>query len=257
MAISKLLFTGLITLASALSIARRAYVPPPLPLNAPLSDLQSQPALDFDKDSCYHVAAIGPDGTFAEGMKPSGALSGGCRSESDLDNSNVYSRRRCNADWCVTMYDYYFEKDTSQTSGVGGHKHDWEHIAVWTRDGRIEYVAASAHGGYKVTQRDDVFFNSDQGGEHPLIVYHKDSVFTHAFRFANKKDVEKPENHKGVFWRGTLVGWEGFPEVGIREALVAHEWEGPAAMAISDENFAGEIQKAKPKGLVFDETRDF
>ncbi|KAK4446289.1 necrosis inducing protein-domain-containing protein [Podospora aff. communis PSN243] len=256
MTASKLLFAGLITLATALSITRRAYVPAPLPLNAPLSELNTQPSLDFDKDSCYNVAAIGPDGTFAEGMKPSGAFSGGCRDESDLDNSNVYSRSRCNGDWCVTIYDYYFEKDTSQTSGVGGHRHDWEHVAVWTNGGSIEYVATSAHGGYTVKSRKDVLFHGDQGGAHPLVVYHKDGGFTHAFRFANGKDVERPENHKGVFWRGALVGWEGYPD-GLRDQLVEYEWEGPAAMAITDEKFADEIKKAKPKGLVFDEERDF
>lgn len=32
------------------------------------------------------------------------------------------------------MYDYYFEKDTAveHVADVGGHRHDWEHIIVFT-----------------------------------------------------------------------------------------------------------------------------
>ncbi|KAK3343621.1 necrosis inducing protein [Lasiosphaeria hispida] len=171
----------------------------------------------------------GATATFAEGMEPKGSGQGGCRDEVDLDKANVYSRRHCSGDWCVAIYDYYFEKDVALSTDTGGHRHDWEHIAVWTRGSTVEYVAASAHGGYHVKSRKDVLFSYDQDGEHPLMVYHKDGASTHAFRFATAKDVAKVENRKGVFWRGILVGWEGFPNVGLRDALMGHNWGGGQA----------------------------
>lgn len=36
---------------------------------------------------------------------------GNCRDRSDLDNSQTYSREKCNNGWCAVMYASYFEKD--------------------------------------------------------------------------------------------------------------------------------------------------
>jgi hypothetical protein len=68
--------------------------------------------MDFDTDSCYNTPAIGPDGKVAEGLPhDSTGASKHCREPSNLGNSNVYSRARCNNGWCVYLYDYYFEKE--------------------------------------------------------------------------------------------------------------------------------------------------
>lgn len=91
-----------------------------------------QPAMDFDTDGCYNVPAIGADGRTSEGLDPRSGDSDGCRDPSDLANNNVYARQRCNNGWCAYIYDYYFEKDTA-FFGLGGHRHDWEHIAVWVQ----------------------------------------------------------------------------------------------------------------------------
>ena len=76
-------------------------------------------------------------------------------------------------------------------------------------------------------------------------MYHKDGVATHAFRFATQKDVDKPENHKGAFWRSPLVSWGMFPSTELRDKLTGHDW-GKASLAISDKNFAGNIGRALP-----------
>lgn len=255
----------LVPLAGAAAVPHiqaREYVPTKLTLSAPIEELRVQPAIDFDTDSCYNVAAIGADGTFAEGMPAKGQFEAGCRDEADMDNSNVYSRRRCNNGACVTIYDYYFEKDITLKTGTGGYRHDIEHVAVWTtsKNNKITYVATSAHGKYSVRDRKDVlFYNDNQGGEFPLVVYHKDGALTHTFRFASKGDVDRPENHKKVFWRSSLVGWKNYPTTQLRDSLMAHAWkdgkkDSPASFAIKDgdENFKKNIDVAKPKGLKFD-----
>ncbi|KAK8124106.1 hypothetical protein PG999_004024 [Apiospora kogelbergensis] len=64
--------------------------------------------------------------------RPKGRLNGytgggvDCHDESNLDNSNVYVRTRCNNGWCAYVYDYYFEKDTAveHVADVGGHRHN-------------------------------------------------------------------------------------------------------------------------------------
>ncbi len=79
----------------------------PLPLRASGFELLYQPLLDFDRDCCYNTAAISPSGQLNNGIgggNPVTALLL-CRSRNRLDNSNVYSRARCNANgWCAIMY---------------------------------------------------------------------------------------------------------------------------------------------------------
>jgi len=257
--ISSLLFAALLAASTAWAgpLKPRAPNPPAaLPQRATDNDLRWQPVLDFDKDGCYNVPAIDSSGNVAEGLGhhyTSGSRD--CRDESDLDNNNVYSRQRCNSGWCVYLYDYYFEKDVAVQHFIdaGGHRHDWEHIAVWVRDGggqgSAEYVAASAHGKYDIRKASDVRWE----GDHPKIVYHKDGGSTHAFRFASPRDDDKVENHKGRWFLGPLVSYLGFPSDEIRDKLFAHDFGG-ASIAIKDGGnaFAHNIEKAKPKGITFD-----
>jgi hypothetical protein len=214
--------------------------PRALPQRATQADLKWQPSLDFDRDGCYNTPAIDANGKVAEGLDHhyTGGSSG-CRDLSDLNNNNVYSRQRCNNGWCAYVYDYYFEKDVAvqHVIDAGGHRHDWEHIVVFVQDDTPKMVAASRHGDYTTKN-----------------VYHKEGGTTHAFRFANAKD-DKIENHKGVWFRGALVSWNGFPG-NTRGILVNHDF-GKASMAIKDSSFKSNIDKARNKGAPgFDSGRD-
>ncbi|KAK4032300.1 necrosis inducing protein-domain-containing protein [Parachaetomium inaequale] len=243
------------TLAAPPSLLARAATPPTaLPQRATANDLRWQPSLDFDTDGCYNVPAIDAQGTIAQGLPHQfTGLSSDCRDASDLDNNNVYSRQRCNGGWCVYLYGYYFEKDVALANFVDtGHTHDWEHIAVWVSQssGKAEYVAASQHGGFEVKAAADVRWD----GEHPKMVYHKDGASTHAFRFANAAD-DQIENHRGVWFRGALVSYNGFPSTALRDKLFAHDF-GSATIAFKDGTFAGAIEKAKPGAVTFDVNLD-
>ncbi|WP_016907714.1 NPP1 family protein [Streptomyces xiaopingdaonensis] len=238
--------------ALVLAVPGTALADPPeaLPQNATDLELSFQPAYDYDKDGCYATPAISPDGTIAPGLKLGGDMNGNCRDESDLENTNVYSRTKCNNDWCAVVYASYFEKDqAAHGGGSAGHRHDWEHVVVWVPEGgdAAEYVSTSAHGGFTVHGRDDLPFED----AHPKVVYHKDGVSTHCFRAAkNDGGDEPPENHKGAWQYPALVGWDGYPE-GLRDTLTAADF-GSATLGIKDSTFDDHLAAAKPEGIPFD-----
>ena len=122
---------------------------------------------------------------------------------------------------------------------AGGHRHDWEHIVVFVQGDAVKVVAASAHGDYDTKDAQDVRFEGDRA----KIVYHKDGGSTHAFRFASAKD-DGIENARGVWFRGVLVGWNGFPNTGVRDKLVAADF-GHASFALKDGNFKKQIDYAR------------
>ncbi len=224
-----------------------AWADPPqaLPASYAEADGKWQPAFDYDGDGCYPTPAIGPDGTIAPGLNNSGALNGNCHDQSDLDNTNSYSRSKCNNGWCAYLYDLYFEKDQA-VAGIDccGHRHDLEHVVVWVQNDQAQYVSTSAHGNYSTYPRDQVGWE----GTHAKVVYHKDGVSTHCFRIASM--TEQPENHYGTWQYPDLVSWDNFP-AGIRDKLVGADY-GSASLAIKDSAFADNLNKAKPSGIPFD-----
>jgi lysophospholipase L1-like esterase len=237
-------------MGTALAASPAWAEPPPdeLPRNASVANLEFQPYMSYDVDGCYPSVAVGADGTLNPGLETTGAVNGSCRDASDLENSNMYARSRCNTNgWCAHKYGLYFQKD--QTTGVGcskcGHRHDWEHIVVWTKDGRAEWVAASAHGKYSVKKASDVDF----WGTHPKIVYHKDGGSTHAFRFSVPD--EEPEDRDRDWHFPDLVSWNGYPS-GVRDKLTGHDWEA-ATFALKDDNdgFRTDLEKAYKDDMSF------
>jgi hypothetical protein len=237
---------GVVTLVLAGAGAALAAPPPSLPANAEALEVKWQPAYDYDTDGCYPTPAVGPDGTINGGLKPTGSLHGECHDRSDLDHTNGYSRYKCNNGWCAIAYGLYFEKDQAlDNSDLGGHRHDWEHVVVWVRDDRAEYVATSAHGDFSVHGGAEVRWE----GTHPKAVYHKDGASTHSFRLGNSND-EPPENYYHTWQYPTLVGWNGYP-AGVRDKLSAADF-GSANFGLKDANFTSLLAEAEPAGIAFD-----
>lgn len=235
---------GALGLVIALATPAFAAPPPALPANSSEAEAKWQPAFDYDTDGCYSTPAVGPGGSVAGGLKTSGALNGNCRDRSDLDNTNSYSRASCDGSgWCAYMYALYFEKD-QVLPGCCGHRHDLEHVVVWVLDDEARYVSASAHGDYDTRAAEDVLWE----GTHPKIVYHKDGLSTHAFRFAAPHD-DPPENHHGEWQYPDLVGWEGYPE-GVRDVFVTADY-GSAQLDLRDDRFGGALARALPDGVDF------
>ncbi|WP_155054381.1 NPP1 family protein [Streptomyces blattellae] len=237
---------GAIALVVAIPTTAFAAPPTALPANAESAEQTYQPAFDYDTDGCYPTPAISADGTLNGGLNPTGALNGDCRDASDLNNTNGYSRYKCNNGWCAYMYGLYFEKDQAVAgSSIGGHRHDWEHVVVWVQNNAVQYVSTSNHGSFTVSPASSVRFD----GTHAKVVYHKDGVSTHCFRLAGSGD-EPPENHEGTWQYPPLVGWNGYPS-GVRDKLVAADW-GSANFGLKDGNFNSHLASAKPSGIPFD-----
>ncbi len=224
-----------------------AEPPPALGWSAPWSDRTYEPAFDYDGDGCYPTPAIGRDGRIAPGLDLNGRPESGCHDASDLDNTNAYSRVKCNNGWCAYMYALYFEKDQvgHGPANPPGHKHDWEHVVVWVQGQWGMYVSTSAHNDYTIRHRNQVPW--DDTGKHPKVIYHKDGPSTHAFRHANFG--EQPENHKRWWQFPPLIGWYNYPS-DYRDRLVRHNF-GQAQFGLRDSSFAGELNKAKPDGIPF------
>ena len=122
------------------------------PDNATPGALKWQPVLDFDRDTCLHTAAIDEWGNLNEGLTTNQFSQ--CSDGDRLQHANTYSRQRCNHGWCAYMYAYYAEMDATvasiaTTGRIGGHRHDWEHVIVWTLNDEMSFVSWSAHGGCK------------------------------------------------------------------------------------------------------------
>jgi hypothetical protein len=86
-------------------VSKRAPNPPrALQESAPADHIKFQPVLDYDTDSCYNVPAIDAQGNVCEGLSSEYTTNTqDCREPPNLDNQNVYSRRRCNHGWCAYM----------------------------------------------------------------------------------------------------------------------------------------------------------
>lgn len=213
-----------------------------LPRSADDIDIKFQPILDFDSDGCYVTAAISPDGTTNPGRGATGTPQGQCRDPPQLENSNAYSRRRCNNGYCAIMYEHYFEKDQALGgSFLGGHRHDWENIVVFTQGNNVVRVAPSCHGGY-----DQASNSFPLTGSRPYIVYHKDGASTHCFRFANNNDIASPENPKGWF-TPPLISWDRWSDINLRNKMLS-TWNGGVGPKLDDE-FGNSLQAAAGNGV--------
>ncbi|KAK0739464.1 necrosis inducing protein [Apiosordaria backusii] len=207
----------------------------PLSTNADQRAIDFQPVIDYDKDGCYSTAAIDRNGqTVNDGLEPFRA--GDCRKDR-LSHSQTYVRKRCNHYWCAYLYGYYFEKDEGFLGG--SHRHDWEHIIVWTLHDNIFFVSWSAHGNYETAARSDVLWE----GSHPKFVYHR-AWTTHSLRRA--KFDESPENDTGKWHQAPLISLERMP-CDFNRKLLNNDW-GSAHSDLKRDRFGGALDKAMPDG---------
>ncbi|MFM9445018.1 NPP1 family protein [Streptomyces acidiscabies] len=213
-----------------------------------------QPYFDYDSDGCLPAAAIDLWGNLNGGLNPSGSIGGGCRTD-HLGNANTYARAKCNNGWCGIIYTLYFEKDQADPTGISGlgHRHDWECVVVWVKQGAAQpsYISASRHGGFNTIPVDQ----APMDGVHAKIVYHKDGASTHAFRFA--KSGETAEAWPDGGWdHPALVSWDHYPaskdpSKNLQTIMNNSDW-GNANFPLQDSKFNDTLNKGKPSGIAFD-----
>lgn len=217
-----------------------------LPPNGIINNKEA--VFDFDGDGCLPSAGISRLGEQNVGLKTSGKITGDCRSTDFMLTSNTMHRYVCKTSngikYCGHIYALYFEKDQIMDYVGGGHRHDWEHAAVWTKNGVVTHGTYSSHGNQTTKPASELPFQNGR----LKIVYHKDGVTTHAFRFA--KAGEYAENAYGTFVTPTIVSWyqmvgDGLSNSQMRARLNSFDY-GSATLPIKDSNFLNNINNGKP-----------
>ena len=207
----------------------------------------SVPVFDFDTDGCLPSAGISRLGQQNGGLSPTGSITGGCRSSTFLNTSNTLHRQACirsGSDiYCGHFYALYFLKDQTTALG-GGHRHDWEHAAIWTKNGVVTHGGYSAHG--KLYNADISTLDKQAG--HMKIVYHKDGLLTHCMRFA--KPGEVAENGYGTFVTPAVISWtalwgDGVSNAQMRAKLNTFDY-GSGTIPMRDDNFVNNLNTYKP-----------
>ena len=244
------LFTTLVSLTVALPL----YADDFAALDAAIPSAQVAniaPVFDFDGDGCLPSAGISRSGQKNGGLKASfSSITAGCRSGNFLETSNTVHRAACKThngkEYCAHIYSLYFEKDQVSWFG-GGHRHDWEHATVWTIDGTVTHGSYSAHGDSFTKSASELPFENG----HLKIVYHKDGILTHAFRFA--KSVEAAENPYGYWVTPAITSWwemygDGLSNQQMRDKLTSFDY-GSGNLPVKDSNFLNNINNFKPAGF--------
>ncbi len=206
------------------------------------------PIFDFDGDGCLPSAGISRSGQQNGGLKPSGSLGGGCRPSDFLRTSNTMHRSACVTEqgvvFCGHFFALYFLKDQILKGVQSGHRHDWEHAAIWTRNGIVTHGSASAHGKLLTLSAAEIPFENG----HMKIVYHKDGIGTHALRFASRD--EQAENPYGRFVLPNLASWyemtgDTIDNAGLRDRLSSFDY-GSANFPLKDSSFFSGLNNFRP-----------
>ena len=111
------------------------------------------PVFVFSDGGCFPAAAIDAEGRIGEGLPHTSKMNGGCLPP---DQANIYTHNLTFDDRKVYAYALYFPKDGGDPYGVGGHRHDWEYIMVWTHDHRVVSVTFLQHSGWYTLERDQL-----------------------------------------------------------------------------------------------------
>lgn len=213
----------------------------PLPWNASTFQNKYMPLFDYDGDGCFPAAAVDAGGHLNGGLNPSGSITGQCR-DGHLGRANTYSQSLCRNGWCAYVYALYFEKDqTLNGADAFGHRHDWECVVVFQKQGeeRPRYLAASRHGGFSTHPINEV----PMDGNRVKIVYHKDGASTHAFRFAKWGEDTEAWGPGNQWDTPALVTMEQMDKT-PRDALWNSQW-GRANFPLTN-NLISNINKARP-----------
>lgn len=222
------------------------------------------PLFDFDSDGCYPATPFHRYENLRQnpGLGATSSYYGGCRDAGWNNISNTIHRQLCKTgadarEYCAHFYELYFEKDqATHLTFLGGHRHDVETVIVWTLKGNnqefISHVSTSAHGNFGTRAMSDL----QQHHGHPLVVYHKDGLGTHAFRFANANDKAKVEflGNWGEFYAPNIVShYRALTQWNSNEHT-RHQLNTQYRMTLEQSNFGSASFKTRNDSSILDQT---
>lgn len=221
------------------------------------------PLFDFDSDGCYPGTPFHRYENLRQnpGLAATSSYSGNCRDAGWGNISNTLHRQLCKVGsdgWerCVHFYELYFEKDQAVGySFLGGHRHDVETVIVWVLKGNnqefISHVSTSAHGNFDTRAMNGL----QEHNGHPLVVYHKDGIRTHAFRYASATDKANVEfrGNWGEFYAANIISHYRAVAQWDSNERTRHQLNTQYRMALEQSNFGSASFKTRNDGLIMDQ----
>lgn len=229
-----------------------------------------RPVFDFDTDGCLASSPIVQDGTGYKtnpGTKPTGALNGQCAYRDQLlKNVDILYKKVCATDtrYCAEVYALYTVKDMyhagTPIEGKGfAHRHDLEHVVLWTVDGKVNEVGITAHGGLtnKIVEKFPRLSEDENSRDYNkfTVVYHKDGGGNHALRASKSKEInikritlntESPETPDGKWFEGHIVDVDSVNSTAYKNIVENGNW-GQATLQIkSDQKIRQFLQDKRP-----------
>lgn len=212
-----------------------------IPSNASQVEFDWQPQLKVYQ-GCHPFPAVDTMGNWSGGLKDSGGLDSGC----DYGTGQVYVRGMfLSATTCAIMYAWYFPKDSSWFGQ--GHRHDWESVVLFLKDGgcdsinarhigQVHAVAYSQHGSYEKIYAPSA---SDFTATNLKALYKK-------VQYAGFGNHSMNRTSEGGGYQ-PLVAWTHLSQE-ARNALNTVDF-GAANCPINDSNFEPNVAKARPNGI--------
>ena len=187
-------------------------------------------------NGCQPYAAVQDDGSYSAGIKATGSETGACMGNG---SGQTIVRSRCeDSGICAYMYALYFPKDQGMVAGVAtpgvGHRHEWENVVVWVRDGAVAAVSFSQHHGYEIKPVDQVTMR----GSAVSVQYGTGGDTTHSFRPGSGGGSPMPSS----------VSLESITSAARSTFNVPDTW-GEIDFPERNDNFATKLAKARPAWL--------
>lgn len=176
---------------------------------------------------CQPFAAVDDAGNYNSGLQDSGSHNGNCSSS---PSGQTYVRSQCKSGFCGYMYVYYMPKDNGVPFPSLGHRHDFEEVVVWTKDGEIIGAAYSAHGDYRYHDNPHM----SDGRVNPS--YDIDGV-THSMAVINRND-----RNKGTVW--PAASWDRLTNA-AKQALNDTSNFPTSVFPARDDNFINKLNEAR------------
>ncbi len=198
----------------------------PLTTGANSTHLKYAPKLHTEH-GCKPFAAVDDNGNYNGGLKDSGSHNGSCGSST---TGQAYGRAKCKSGFCGYMFVYYMPKDNGFPFPSIGHRHDFEEIVVWTKNGEIIGAAFSEHGDYS-------YHTNPHISDGRVNVAYDLNGFTHSM-----VKIKNSDKNKGTVW--PVASWSKMTSA-AKQALNDGSNFPNAVFAAKDSNFVDKLNEAR------------